>query len=209
MVSRNFVCTILQKTFFKNCSHLDVSSKSTYRGRCSHFLSRRKTFFFSILCTILTTNCKRLVNGVDYLELLLTEDFYDFTPFGLAMVDILRKLRAVRHACFGTDLLPNYQETLDVYQRASLNLAKDFSVNLILKDHIADYHLALWFQRHGVGLGASSEQTAESVHNIFANKYWDPRFKVAETSPRFPRQLLRAACAFNADRANFLTTDDK
>ena len=154
-------------------------------------------------------NCKRLVDAVDFLELLVTKDLYDFTPFALAMVDVLRKLRSVRHACYGTELLPNYQDALDQYQKATLNLVKDFSVNLILKDHIADFHVAHWIDLHGVGLGASSEQTAESVHNIFANKYWDPRFKVAETSPHFPRQLLRAVCAFDADRANFLTDDDE
>ena len=91
---------------------------------------------------------------------------------------------------------------------ATVNFATDFSIKLILKEHITDYHVAFWCERHGVGLGSASEQTAESVHSIFETKYWDPRFKVAETSPQFPRQLLRAACAFNADRANFLTTDD-
>ena len=154
-------------------------------------------------------NCKRLVDSVDYLEVLLTKDFYDFTPFGLSIVDVFRKLRAVRHACFGTDLHPDYQDALDKYQEATVNFSKEFSVNLIVKEHITDYHVAFWCERHGVGLGSASEQTAESVHSIFETKYWDPRFKVAETSPQFPRQLLRAACAFNADRANFLTNDNK
>ena len=150
-------------------------------------------------------NCKRLVDAADYLEVLVTKDFYDFTPFSLAMVDVLRKLRAVRHSCFGTELRPDYKTNLEKYQEATLNLVQDFGVNLIVKDHIADFHVAPWLEEHGVGLGSSSEQTAESVHSIFANKYWDPRFKVSEKSPHFPRRLLRAACAFNADRANFIT----
>ena len=153
-------------------------------------------------------NCKRLVDAADYLEVLVTKDFYDFTPFSLAMVDVLRKLRAVRHSCFGTELYPNYQDALVQYQKATLDLAKDFSVNLILKDHITDFHVAHWFELHGVGLGSSSEQTAESVHSIFENKYWVPSFKVSEESPHFPRRLLRAACTFNADRANFITDDN-
>ena len=52
------------KTFLKNRTHLDFSSKSIYRGRCRQFHSRRKTFFFSILCTILTTRRKNVKKTV-------------------------------------------------------------------------------------------------------------------------------------------------
>ena len=147
-------------------------------------------------------SCKRLVDNIDYLEMLAENDFDQHSCYVLSIVNVLRKFRQVRHSCFGKVLQPDYATHLDEYTKALDNLVSDFNVSVIVKNHITEFHIKTWCDRNGVGLGARSEQTAEAIHKRFW-KHWSGGFQSTGLSEG--QRLLKALCVFDANNAHFKT----
>ena len=144
--------------------------------------------------------CHSLVNNVEFLEMLVQNDPNQHTPFALSIIEALRKFKEVRHSCFGKELLPDYATHLDNYSEALENLSTDHNVSIIVKNHITKFHVKTWCERNKVGLGARSEQAAESGHHKFS-KLWVERFKTSGVK-KGP-QLLKCLCVFNSANAHF------
>ena len=145
--------------------------------------------------------CKSLVDNVDYLQMLLEKAPNKDTDFALSIIDVLRKFKQVRHSCFGKELLPDYASDLHKYSEALDHLVSKHGVSIILKNHIAKYHVTKWCEKNQVGLGARSEQTAESVHKKFS-RLWHERYKSLGMTKG--QKLLKCLCAFNSDNAHFM-----
>ena len=145
--------------------------------------------------------CKKLVDNVDYLQMVASNDPGEHTAFVMSIVDVLRKFRKVRHSCFSKELLPDFEDHLDNYNDAHTNVVSDHDVSMILKSHITKFHVKKWCLRNKVGLGARSEQYAEASHSRFL-KVW-PRYKAS--GKNVGKQMLKAACAINSDNSHFVT----
>ena len=143
--------------------------------------------------------CKALVDKVDFLEMLVMNDPTEHTAFVMSIVKVLRNFGKMRHSCYSKTLQPGFETDNDNYATSIENVVSDHDVSLILKNHIAKFHVKPWCEKTGVGLGARSEQTAEASHKKF-RKIWQ-RFKT--TGPTRGKQLLKAACVFNSENGHF------
>ena len=121
-------------------------------------------------------------------------------PIVLSIIKVLREFRKMRHSCYAKILQPDFEESIDNYSEALENAAIDVDVSIILKNHIAKFHVKTWCQRNQVGLGARSEQAPEASHKKL--------LKIAQrflmTGSNFGKQLLRIACVFNSENAHFI-----
>ena len=147
--------------------------------------------------------CKALVDNVDFLEMLVINDPTEHTALAMSIITALRSFGKMRHSCYSKTLQPNFESDIDNYATAIENVVADHDVSLILKNHIAKFHVKTWCQRNGIGLGSRSEQTAEASHKRF-KKIWQ-RFKT--TGLPFGKQLLKALCVHNAENAHFTSPD--
>ena len=147
--------------------------------------------------------CKSLVDKIDYLEMLVLKDPDPAkrTPVVLSMIEVLREFGKMRHSCYAKVLQPNFEEKIDSYSAALENAATDHDVSIILKNHIAKFHVKTWCLRKNVGLGARSEQFAEASHKKLL-KIWH---RIQATGPFSGKQLLRTACVFNSENSHFIT----
>ena len=151
--------------------------------------------------------CKALVDNVDYLEMLVMNDSTKHTAFVMSIINVLRNFGKMRHACYSKTLEPDFETHIDNYATSIENVVDDKQyfddqdMSLILKNHIAKFHVKTWCQRNDVGLGARSEQFAEASHKQF-RKIWQ-RFKT--TGRNFGKQLLKAVCVFNSGNAHFIS----
>ena len=146
--------------------------------------------------------CHSLVNNVEFLEMLVQKDLGLKNPLVMSIIDALRKFKEVRHSCFGKELLPDYASHLDNYSETLDHLSSVHNISTIVKSHITKFHVKTWCRRNGVGLGARSEQAAESTHKKFS-KLWEERFKMSGGS--IGKRLLRCLCVFNSENAHFLS----
>ena len=146
--------------------------------------------------------CKSLVDNVDYLEMLVLKDPAKRSPIVLSIIEVLRAFGKMRHSCYAKILQPDFEKRIDNYSAALDNAVSDHDVSIILKNHIAKFHVKTWCQRKQVGLGARSEQAPEASHKKFL-KTWQ---KFAVTGPTLGKQLLRTACVFNSENCHFIIT---
>ena len=69
--------------------------------------------------------------------------------------------------------------------------------------HTVSKHVHDWYQMNGLspGLAWYSEQATETSHSEFNQKVWKKGYKVPDTHPEYPKNLVGALGKFNAKRA--------
>ena len=145
--------------------------------------------------------CKALVDKVDFLEMLVVNGPTEHNALAMSIIRVLRSFGKMRHSCYSKTLQPSYETDIDNYATAIENVVDDHDVSLILKNHIAKFHVKTWCSRNGIGLGSRSEQTGEASHKRFV-KIWQ---RIKTTGLPFGKKLLKTACVLNSENAHFTT----
>ena len=146
--------------------------------------------------------CKSLVDHVDYLEMLVKNDSSSSKHIAIAMsiIDVLRKFGKMRHACYAKTLQPDFETHIDNYSNSIENVHDDHDVSIIVKNHIARFHVKEWCKRNEIGLGSRSEQAPEASHKQFL-KIWQRCKTIGAT---LGKRLLKTACVYNSENAHLI-----
>lgn len=95
-------------------------------------------------------------------------------------------------ACYGNDLRPDYEEKIEEFRAAFM----DLGVRVTPKIHAVLHHVKEFCSFKQAGLGKWSEQAGEALHHDFLN-VWE-NYKTRSTKHAdFGERLLRATCAYN------------
>ena len=110
-----------------------------------------------------------------------------------AFIETMKAFNEVVKSCYGTDLLPNYQQKIQNFRICYRRL----KINVTPKVHAVFFHVEDFCEMVGMGLGPWSEQAAESLHTDF-DKMWT-RYKVRDTDhEKYGERLLEAVVAYNS-----------
>ena len=115
-------------------------------------------------------------------------------PIGcLLAVAAFESLNKVVDACFGKDLLDNYEDLFDKFQNDFLCLG----ISVTPKVHALIYHVPQFCKLVGQGLSIYSEEAAESLHHDF-DEFWNS-YKVNDLNhPSYIKYLLSAVWTYNS-----------
>ena len=102
----------------------------------------------------------------------------------LSNFDILRSLCPIQRL--------KYVECFENFKTSYLSLG----ISVTPKVHTVLFHIIDFCESVDVGLGRYSEQTVEAVHADF-KLTWN-KYKVGESNPRYPSQLLKAVNDYNS-----------
>lgn len=106
-------------------------------------------------------------------------------------IDILGALNIVVESCFGSELLPDYEEKIfHMKELVDTNKVKYFPRLHILFEHVIQF---LYY--YEVGLAVFSEQATESVHHVW--KELIKNYKCSPKSSNYADSMKRAVACFN------------
>ena len=132
--------------------------------------------------------CKGFLKSLDKLELVLPVELANYLV-------CLQCLSKVVSGCYGKLVDTSYKKYIRDFSISfeALNISETPSIHAV-KTHILDF-----FERNGTdnGLGIYSEQASESVHYDWEASVWDQGYKVAESHPSNPSNLMRATAKYN------------
>ena len=103
-------------------------------------------------------------------------------------------LNSIVEACFGQQLLPNYEQKIATFREKYLSLGG----SVTSKAHILFDYVAEFIKFSGKSLSIFSEQTAEAAHADF-DGYWQ-RYKVRDVNhPNLGKNLLKCVIDYNGN----------
>ena len=116
--------------------------------------------------TFIGGDCKKLLGNIDELARMMIDDQ---CAEALRFIGAFRALEAVRTACFGKDLKPDWKETLEKLKNKVKDLVddEDIPMTCTLKFYILFFHVKKWCEMEKRGLGNVSTQAGESMHGRF------------------------------------------
>ena len=106
-------------------------------------------------------------------------------------VTVMEKLKDVKDSCFGMVLRPDYKKCISDFKVAFT--ASGWTI--FPKAHIIMEHVETFCKNENSSLGLYSEQTGESVHKGFANRY--DKYKRNAVNDNHQESFLAAALKYN------------
>ena len=131
-------------------------------------------------------DCRKILKKIDSLE---TRCPTVFMPF----VAAFRSFNDVVAACYGYNLASDYKQKIRKFRFDYMKLG----ISVTPKIHAVFFHIEEFCDFSGTGLGAFSEQTAESLHQEFS-KCWENFFVKDFDNPAYPERFLSAVKMFNS-----------
>ena len=104
--------------------------------------------------------CKTLLSKCQEIREFLTESHKNFA-------DCFEAFNALRKACFGMDLDPNWELALSKFEKSYRSL----KINITPKVHSLLHHVPQFIRRYGSSLGPFSEQFIETLHSEY-DRFW-------------------------------------
>ena len=127
----------------------------------------------------------------DILNFLLVELKLFLPPHLHKYVTVMEKLKDVKDSCFGMVLRPDYKKCISDFKVAFT--ASGWTI--FPKAHIIMEHVETFCKNENSSLGLYSEQTGESVHKGFANRY--DKYKRNAVNDNHQESFLAAALKYN------------
>ena len=110
---------------------------------------------------------------------------------------MLKDFDAVRNACFGSELEPDYEIKIRQFKETCHVLPKEDRI-ATPKMHIVWDHIAHFIAFNGP-LGPFAEQSFESIHYEWF-EFWKTSYKRDMNDPNYGEQVLKAVVDFNTLR---------
>ena len=144
-------------------------------------------------------NSNSILSYLDDLEAKIMQASPHLLPF----VQCLKDFRAIKDACFGNDLNPEFGHYISKFKNSFLccqDLAFTLNTKLSItwKVHIVMAHVAPFVQLHNCGLARYAEQVGESIHAKF-KPTWG-RYKRSEGHSEHGNRLFSAVKNFGSRR---------
>ena len=110
--------------------------------------------------------CRALLENIGFLE-----DNYGNAknPILTAHINTLKSFNSVRHACFGQEIHPDYEEKIEKFRTDYMVLVEDYGASILVKGHEVFFHVAPWLKKWNIPLGAVSAQAEEDLHSVWRN----------------------------------------
>lgn len=133
--------------------------------------------------------CKQILINVDVLYRIVVEKD---APELMSFIAAFNSFNAVRVACFGNDLSPDFEERIVTFQEKyeSLNISVTSAV------HVLFCHVRQFCKFFKAALGIFSEQASESVHRDFLI-LWQSSGKVDRLSAKYASNLYKTVIRYN------------
>ena len=138
-------------------------------------------------CQFAGNESRKLLKNVDKLEALHPPA--SATKF----ITAFRSFNAVVEACYGKNLLPDFQRRIAVFTMDYLKLG----ISVTPKVHAVFFHVAEFCLLTGQGLGPWSEQAGESVHHDFKQTWKNYKVNDVERDI-YSENFLKAVAAYNS-----------
>lgn len=133
--------------------------------------------------------CKLLLKNVDKLQQICeSEGNIMCTKY----VDTFRKFGVVVDDCFSLELKSNFQQHIEDFRKSYESL----EISVTPKIHAIFHHVEQSCTKHQRGLGFFAEQSTESVHHDYNNKF--KNYKVPQISDNYWPKTLRSVCSYNS-----------
>ena len=139
-------------------------------------------------------DCQKILKNLSKLHNALPDNLKKFAV-------ALDRFSAVKSACFGMKLYPDWEEKIDRFAVAFRQLKIPESP----KAHVLIQHVPQFIKATGMPLGPFSEQASESVHSDFKDTAWK-RYKVGEEKDSYPQRLLSSVINYIYKRLDFNST---
>lgn len=184
----NLLCDLLKKIFldFKGCT----ITLATWAGplgleRSAHYGGQFDG-----------NQCRKLLENVDRLQDIIKQSGSLLFNKCAPVLEAFYAFNAVRKACFGVDLAPDYHRHIQNFAQAFQKLER----NVTPKAHGILVHVAQFLERQNrnKGLGFWSEQASESVHKDFDSLWVGSSYKRGIGHPQYSSQLMKCVVTYNS-----------
>lgn len=124
----------------------------------------------------------------------------------LLLFDLATAFGAVVTGCFSKKLRPGWRVALENFRDAAAAAPGN---RVSIKFHAVAAHVQPWCEKHGVGIGAVTEQSLESTHHDFQS-LWQTAYEVVDVaSDAFGFNLKACVCSYNSRRVPFTPEGNK